>query len=195
MGSSKPMRNDIVRNTHVPGEPGLWVFIFGDMSVFAFFFAVYAYYRGLDVETFNQNQLLLNQNLGAINTFLLLLSSWLVVLGIEAYRHNKLSRSAFLLRGALLCGLGFAGVKVYEYADKVSDGITLTSSVFFSFYYVLTGIHFLHLLVGLVLLSTMIATVNKQIAGRDAFLVGGACYWHMVDLLWVVLFPLLYLVR
>ena len=163
----------------VPGEVGLWVFIFGDMSIFTLFFGVYAYYRGLEVDVFNASQQLLNVNLAAINTLVLLFSSWLVVLAIRAIREDRFRNAALLFAGALVCGVTFATIKIYEYVEKVADGMTLNTNYFFTFYYMLTGIHLLHVLVGIVVLAVMSRRVVKRSAAEkgESFFVGGACYW------------------
>jgi nitric oxide reductase NorE protein len=185
------------RDTRVPGESGFWVIILGDLTAFALLFCVYTYYRGLDVDLYLESQERLNRLYGAINVALLLTSSWCVVEGIEAFRRRVTDRARRLFGAALLLGIGFVLVKVVEYGEKVRDGIVATTNEFFMFYYVLTGIHLLHLLIGLGVLAWMRATSKSQwSAQRDIELMEcGGLYWHMVDLLWVALFTLLYLVR
>jgi nitric oxide reductase NorE protein len=182
---------------HLPGEEGVWIFIFGDMMVFSLFFGVFMYYRSLDIAAFTLSQATLNQNYGAINTVLLLTSSWFVVLGLHAVKKNMGQLASRLFTAALLCGLGFAAIKFVEYGEKISAGYTLTSSDFFMYYYILTGIHFLHLIIGMgVLLFLRSKAKNPQLSAADIRnFESGTAYWHMVDLLWIVLFPLLYLVK
>lgn len=181
----------------MPGEAGVWVFIVGDMMIFSLFFCVFMFYRAENVEMYLQSQLALNQNYGAINTLLLLSSSWFVVLAVEAIRKglNRQARNFFAL--GLACGLGFSLVKVVEYSEKVSHGITLTTNEFFTFYYVYTGIHFVHVIIGMGVLTYLIVKARKKTftAMDMQTFEGGACFWHMVDLLWIVLFPLIYLVK
>ena len=102
-----------------------------------------------------------------------------------------------LIVGAFACGLGFAFVKYLEYSDKLSHGIKPATNDFWMYFYVLTGLHFFHLLCGMALLVFIWVQVEKPKLDprRLAFVEGGACFWHMVDLLWIVLFPLLYLVH
>ena len=182
----------------VPGEAGVWIFIFGDMCVFAVFFAVFLHARIDDPAQFALDQAELNQNLGAVNTLLLLLSSLFVVLAMRAVHSVTQTRLApvFVL-GAILCGAGFLVVKVVEYAEKIDHGITPQTSDFFMYYFVFTGLHAFHLVIGLLVLVVMARLARKpQLEPyQHAFFEGGACFWHMVDLLWIVLFPLLYLVR
>lgn len=196
-GLSQPSRSAGPDGRHLPGEPGIWVFILGDMLIFSLFFLVYLYYRNLDIDGFNASQVLLNLNYGAINTLLLLTSSWFVALGLDAVRQQRAEIAARLYSLALLCGVGFASVKYLEWGEKIRAGHTMVSDDFFMYYYVFTGVHFLHLLIGM---GVLVFLVVKLRAGKQAtndvqtFESGGA-YWHMVDLLWIALFPLLYLVK
>jgi len=181
---------------HVPGETGVWVFIFGDMMVFAVLFATYLYYRAENVELFNTSQGALNQTYGAVNTLLLLLSSMLVVMAVRAVRKQMRRVAPWLIAGAFTCGLAFSALKVVEYTGKVDHGITPATNDFFMYYFILTGLHWFHLAIGLCALSVLFVLSRKpSLTQRQfAFVEGGASFWHMVDLLWIVLFPLLYLV-
>lgn len=185
------------KNRHLPGEAGVWIFILGDMMIFSLFFNVFIYYRALDVDLFTQSQTNLNQHYGALNTILLLTSSWFVVIGMHAVRKNMANLAARLFTGALLCGLGFGTVKFFEYGEKISHGIYLTTNDFYMFYYIFTAIHFLHVIIGLAVLIFLILKARKGsfTSGDVQTFESGASYWHMVDLLWIVLFPLLYLVK
>jgi nitric oxide reductase NorE protein len=182
---------------HVPGETGTWIFIFGDMLVFAVLFATYLYYRGEDPGLFNGSQEALNPTYGAVNTLLLLLSSLLVVLAVHCVRRGLRRVAPRLIAGAFTCGVGFSAMKIVEYSDKVGHDITPATNDFFMYYFVLTGLHWFHLLLGLAVLSYLFVLSRKpSLTPRQfAFFEGGACFWHMVDLLWIVLFPLLYLVN
>ncbi len=186
-----------IRTRHIPGEPGVWIFILGDMVVFALFFAVFVFYRGQNLELYQQSQTALNSNYGALNTLLLLTSSWFVVLAVGAARKDLRKPATVLFALAWLCGAGFAACKVLEYSEKINAGIGLTTNDFFMYYYIFTGLHFLHVLIGMVLLVVLGVIARRGISkpGDLAILEGGASYWHMVDVLWILLFPLLYLMR
>lgn len=185
------------KEKHIPGEVGIWVFVLGDMFIFDLFFVTFAYYRNLDVALFQQSQAKLNQNWGALNTVLLLTSSWFVVIGMSATRQAYRRMARIFLSLAWLCGLGFGVVKFFEYGEKISHGITLTTNNFFMYYYIFTGIHFLHLLLGMGVLAYMILRLgrNNTLASDLPVLESGASYWHMVDLLWIILFSILYLIK
>ena len=181
------------RNT-VPGEPGVWMFVLGDMVVFGLFFAVYAYYRALDPSGFHEARLLLNQDLGALNTVLLLLSSWLVAIALADARRPDGRSAPALFASAALCGLGFVPVKSFEYAEILHAGIGITSHDLYMYYFIFTGLHLVHVVIGLGVLVFLVSLARSAAPGGDLTLMESGCvYWHMVDLLWIVLFPLLYL--
>jgi nitric oxide reductase NorE protein len=181
----------------VPGETGIWVLVFGDLTVFALFFCTFTFYRGVAPELFRKAQLALSQPLGVLNTILLLSSSWFVVTAVQAVRAGLSRRARSLLAGALACGAGFAVVKYFEYAATLRQGFTPASNDFFMFYFVLTGIHLLHVVIGLGVLSWMLLRTRRPANATESVSAFecGAIYWHMVDLLWVVLFALLYLMH
>jgi nitric oxide reductase NorE protein len=183
---------------HVPGEPGVWVLLFGDLAVFTVLFAVYLNERGRNAELFGEAQGTLNRNAGAINTVVLLSSSLIVVLAVQAFRHERYRHltSRLLLAGAAIGAL-FVVIKVFEYHEKLAAGITPSTNDFFMYYFVLTGLHLAHVLLGLAILVVLSRTTRTATPSSThvAFLEGGACFWHLVDLLWIVIFPLIFLVR
>jgi nitric oxide reductase NorE protein len=182
---------------HTPGEDGTWIFILGDMTVFSGFFITYLVYRSRSVELFNESSAELTQLYGVINTLLLLTSSVLVDTGLKAIRRRALRVAPRCFTGAFLCGLGFSALKISEYTSKVGRGITPSTNEFWMYFYILTGLHFFHLLIGMAVLVYLMVKSKKELltVKEFAFVEGGACFWHMVDLLWIVLFPLLYFVR
>ena len=184
-------------NRHLPGEAGIWILIFGDVIVFSLFFIVFIEDFGRASELFRQSQARLNQSLAAINTILLLSSSWLVATAVEAARREKGRINSSCLLGAFACGLGFAIVKFFEWKEKFNRGITMMTNDFYMYYYMFTGIHLLHVLIGLGVLLFLVRYTWDSIfdSRRISVMECGACYWHMVDLLWIGLFALLYLVK
>jgi len=193
-----PARSTAPKQRHIPGETGVWILIFGDMTIFAVLFCVFLNARKSNPVQFAHDQAALNANFGAINTVLLLVSSLCVVMAVRAIRsgvHQSLA-SRYVV-AAWLCGIGFLVIKALEYSEKISHGITPQTSEFFMYYFVLTGLHAFHLLIGLGILGGLFALSRKpdMSTGKFAFFEAGACFWHMVDLLWIVLFPLIFLVR
>lgn len=182
------------RTGHLPGDLAVWVFILAEMAVFAIFFVAYAFARARQVELFDFYQQTLDRRAGALNTVLLISSSWLVALAVAAARREDPRAASRLLALGFLGGCGFVVVKCFEYAAKFAAGVTLSSNTFYMFYLSLTFFHFMHVLLGLVVLAVL---WRRTRAGRADVnvLESGAAYWHMVDLLWIVLFPLVYVMR
>jgi nitric oxide reductase NorE protein len=191
-GPSSPARS------HVPGEPRLWIVLFGDMAVFTILFVVYLAHRGQDAELFADSQRALNRPFGAVNTLVLLSSSLLLVLAVRAFRSDQRRHlTPRLTIGGMAVGSCFVVIKAAEYHEKVAAGITPSTNEFYMYYFVLTGLHLFHVIVGLVVLLVLVGLARKTSPTRAnvAFFEGGACFWHMVDLLWIIIFPLLFLVR
>lgn len=181
---------------HIPGEPGLWIMLLGDMVVFAVFFGTIVVMRGRHPEMFSGSQPALHQGLGVTNTLVLLTSSLFVANGVRLARQRD-ARAPRLFLGALACAVIFAGIKAIEYTDLGTNGHGPGTNDFFTYYFVFTGIHLGHVVlgsVGLIVASRLARPANSG-RHRDPWLEGIACFWHLVDLLWIVLFALLYLVH
>lgn len=184
--------------THIPGGQAIWVFILGDMTMFAIFFGQFLYDRARDAPSFSQSQHMLNINFGAINALILLTGSLFVVLGEDALKRRvENSAGSVYFALALLSGAAFGVNKLLEYGAKLSAGITPETNLFFSYYYMYTGIHAVHLLIGMAFLGRMwqLSCKSRRGAADIRFIEVGASYWHLVDLLWIVLFALLYLMN
>jgi nitric oxide reductase NorE protein len=146
---------------------------------------------------FNQYQLTLNRELGAINTLLLITASYFVVRAIHAIRLDDVRGCVRWLYASLGCGTGFLIFKSVEYYSKFSEGINLSTNTFYMFYLSLTMFHFLHVILGMIILFAI--AIKAQRGGYSAEdhigVETGASYWHMVDLVWIILFPLVYIIR
>jgi len=175
----------------------MWVFILGDMSVFAVLFGVFMTYRDKQPALYAQQQLELHRSFGAINTLLLLTSSLAVVVGVRAIRRglHRLARAS--IAAAMVCGCAFLVNKYLEWSSLLIHHHKPQGNDFFMYFFVLTGLHAFHLILGMGVLVAVFALARKPklTKGQVAFVEGGTCFWHMVDLLWVVLFALLYLVH
>lgn len=182
------------RRTHIPGEPGIWLFVLGDMVIYAIFFLFYAYARAQEPAAFAASQALLNEFFGVANTLILLTSSWFVVKGVQAARTAPGAAHARWFKLAFACGALFCLSKAIEYTVKIQAGLTITHDGFFMYWWLLTFFHLSHVLIGMTVLVFMWRAVQ---AGRTHVLLleSGATFWHLVDLLWVLIFPLLYLAR
>jgi nitric oxide reductase NorE protein len=179
----------------VPGEAGIWVLILGELFIFSIFFVTLAAgWRG-DRSAFAEAQATLNLHLGLLNTMLLLTSSLFVALAVHRSRDAQ-PDAARMLYAAIACGLGFVAVKTAEYAEKISAGVNFETGEFFTLYFAFTGIHLAHVLIGLVALAIMSVMMRRpQAAVNTALIECGGIFWHLVDLLWIILFALFYLVR
>ena len=180
----------------MPGEQGTWVFLFGDMLVFAVFFATFLVERAKAPGQFNVARHTLHTGVGFTNTLVLLTSSLLVVVAIAAIRAQRpaVARSAVL--GAMGCGAVFVGLKVTEYFALTGSGHGTGAGTFYLYYFILTGLHLGHVCLGLAALGFVVTQTGRGplTEVRMAVVEGAACFWHLVDVLWIVLFPLLYLV-
>jgi nitric oxide reductase NorE protein len=175
--------------SELPGNPMMWVLILSEMVAFGLFFMAFAVARVMHPAEFAAGQAQLDPLLGGINTMVLVTSGWLMALAVRARGLGKVGSSRLLTVGAMLVGSLFVIVKLAEYGAKIQAGHGLDDDVFFTLYFLLTGFHFLHVLLGLAILGL--------VAWRNSLdnLETGAAFWHMVDLVWVVLYPLVYLVR
>ncbi|GAA0630763.1 cytochrome c oxidase subunit 3 family protein [Sporichthya brevicatena] len=181
---------------HVPGEPGLWVFLLGDMVVFGIFFGTILVLRGRETEMFTSSAETLHLEWGVANTIVLLTSSLFVVLGMHLARVRH-HRAPLCFLAAIACGLLFAGVKAIEYTSLISDDHTASVNDFYTYYFMFTGIHLGHVVLGMggLLVAMRLSRPTASGTHRMAALEGVASFWHLVDLLWIMLFATLYLVR
>ena len=180
-----------------PGDLAIWVFILAELLVFAVFFASYAFTRMNHVDLFNQYQATLDRDAALINTLALLTSSYFVVRAVAAVREGDNRLCARWLWAGVGMGAVFLLVKAVEYAHHIGAGVSLSTNAFYMFYLSLTFFHFMHVIMGMVILA---AVAMK--AGREGYSVQdhtgvetGASYWHMVDLVWLILFPLVYVMQ
>jgi nitric oxide reductase NorE protein len=184
------------KKVNLPGEAGVWVLITGDMFTFMLYFVAFASERLAHPVVFEQGRRQLDASLGLANTFILLTSSWLVVRAVNAARAELREKVRRNLAGAMLLGLTFVVLKVYGYVHDISAGHSITTNEFFGYYFAITGIHFLHVLVGLTVLWICFRKAARHDDARLlVWIESGGCFWHMVDMLWVLLFPMFYLLR
>lgn len=176
---------------------GVWVFVGADMMFFFMLFMSFMVGRMDAPAVYEASRLTLDPNFGGINTLILLTSSWFVVLAVDAAKRDRLGEIPRWLMGAFVCGLLFGVSKAFEYGAKLAAGLTPATNDFYMYYFVLTGFHLLHVIGGSVMLLLFWNMARKRAFNSQKFVVleCGGLYWHMVDLLWIVLFPLLYLMR
>lgn len=181
----------------LPGDFAIWIFIFAELLVFGVFFLAYAFSRANNVELFNESQLHLNRIAGAANTVVLLTSSYFVVRAVAAIRADNARRCGHWLLSAIGMGSVFLVIKMFEFGEKFSAGISLSTNTFFMFYLSLTFFHFMHVILGIVILAAVLlkARSGGYSAANHTGVETGASYWHMVDLVWLILFPLVYVIH
>ncbi len=181
----------------LPGDFAIWIFIFAELLVFGIFFLIYAVVRAQNVELFNQYQNTLNREVGAINTLLLITASYFVVKAVHEIKKGNLSSCTNWLTASLGAGMGFLILKSIEFYDKFSIGISMDTNTFYFFYISLTFFHYLHVILGMIILVAILVKTkhNKYSALEHTGVETGASYWHMVDLVWIILFPLVYIIR
>jgi len=193
-----------LKEPYPPGDLAIWVIIYVEFITFALLFLGYAFSRRLDVELFNASQLAVNQTSGFINTFILITSSYFVVKAVQSIRNmtqesqkeSNIQASKWLLF-AIMCGMAFLVIKVTEFSHIFGMGIHLSTNKYFMFYIMLTVFHFLHVLLGSGILFIIYkkTKIYGYLPNDSKGIETGASYWHMVDLLWIVLFPLVYIIR
>ena len=165
----------------------IWLLILGELAVFGVAFIGFSIARELDPMTFEASRSQLDGLLGGINTLVLITSGWMVAWAVADKRRGMSPRPA--LAASIAVGTVFLAIKVLEYRTKILAGITVDTNDFFAFYYLLTGFHALHVVMGLIVLSIVLRWDSLE------NLETGAAFWHMVDLIWIALYPLIYLVR
>lgn len=180
---------------HCPGQGSMWFFVIGELWIFTCYFACYIHDRAQHLEPFLQGQQLLSQGIGVLNTVILLTSSLFVALCVQATRAREIvTASRFLALGSA-CGTGFMLLKAGEWYLKIHAGFPESTDPFFVYYFMFTGLHLAHVALGLFILALLWSELRDAQQPRVEFAETAATYWHMVDLLWIAIFALLYLVR
>jgi nitric oxide reductase NorE protein len=192
------MENKAINYKNIYYPPGgilLWILIFLELITFSAALIALAVYSRENPEAYHNSRLLLNSTYGAINTIFLLTSGFFMATSMHQLKKQNFDKSIFFLKLTMLGGLLFLTLKIIEYSDKISHGLTIGYDTFFTFYWLLTLFHVIHVLVGMVILVSMYFSIKKkrtEINIEDAE--AGATFWHMCDLIWLILFPMLYLI-
>jgi nitric oxide reductase NorE protein len=177
----------------VPGQPDMWFFVLFEMLVFTSYFVVYMFTRATHNELFLQSQARLDVWIGVVNTLLMLASSWAMARCVQAARAGAFRSAMTYTAVTAALGVAFLGLKVAEWVRLIRHGYTFTTNEFFTHYFFLTAIHSVHLLIGFVALGVVVYQLRTR---RSQELIETcATYWHTVDVLWILIFSLLYVVR
>jgi heme/copper-type cytochrome/quinol oxidase subunit 3 len=183
--------------TGIPsGKLGMWVFLSSEVMLFGAFISSYIVLAMGSPNFGRPDVALLGKPLATLNTFVLITSSVTMVLALAAIQKDNVKGFLGYLAATSVLGLGFLGIKVFEYIHKIHEGITITSSLFGGFYYTMTGLHGLHMIGGLVFNSYIMWNGMKGKYSSRSYERAeyAGLYWHFVDLVWVILFPVFYLV-
>jgi cytochrome c oxidase subunit 3 len=196
-----------VHRDDLGAKMGMWLFLFTEVLLFGGMFLVYADYRYQYTNHFQIAAMELNTTVGTLNTIILLTSSLTVALSITALQKGNKFLSMMMIVITLLFAVMFMVNKYFEWSTKFSHGIYPGSPellnrpngqiLFFGLYYVMTGLHGLHVLAGMILLSFMLLFIKRNKITSDDYvkLENSGLYWHLVDLIWIFLFPLFYLIQ
>ncbi len=172
------------------GRMGMWWVLGSELVIFGGAVVIYLLYR-LRHPEWATDSFHTNEVVGLVNTAILLTSSLTMALAHQAATRNQGRRCSRLLGMTILLGVAFLGLKGYEYYGEIVDGFTPTKNLFWSFYYFLTGLHALHIVAGLIAIATVRRGVRRAENLQRVDYVG--LYWHFVDVVWIFLFPMLYL--
>lgn len=191
----------MTKSKELQGDFGVWLVIYVELFTFGIIFTGYSIARYNNVDMFNESQLLLNKSAGFLNTILLITSSWLVMRAVEniknIYNDFDIQKASKYLLLAIGFGAIFVLSKIAELLHIFGQGIHLSSNTFFTFYILLALFHLMHVLLGMFILFVLYQNTKAKKYSQESHvgLESGALYWHMVDLLWIVLFPLVYIMR
>lgn len=181
--------------THTPGQFDIWVLVMIEALTFSAYFIVYALDYRANAAQYLRFQAELNLHLGILNTLVLLTSSWAMARCVKEARGGDHANALRYLWLTVAGGVIFAGMKLYEWSLEIGKGFSFESNDFFAYYFFLTGMHLLHVLVGLVALGVVYYQLSSPQRRSQEIVETGATFWHMVDFLWVIIFTLLYVMR
>jgi cytochrome c oxidase subunit 3 len=196
-----------IHRDDIGAKMGMWLFLFTEVLLFGGMFLIYAVYRYKYPDQFHIAAMELNTNIGTLNTIILLTSSLTVAISITALQKGSRIVSLIMLSATLVLAVMFLINKYFEWALKFEHGIYPGSKIllnkpngqilFFGLYFVMTGLHALHVVIGMVILAFMFVFILKKSVTPDnnIKLENSGLYWHLVDLIWIFLFPLFYLIQ
>jgi len=178
-----------------PGGILIWIVILLEVTVFTAGMVAFSKQGTLTPEVFDRSRSLLNANIGLINTIILLTSGFFVARSVHFLKEGQQKQSSKTMWAACILGFGFLLLKGIEFAGKASHGFDIAHDSFFMYYWLLAGFHYVHVLIGLIILLFILRGIKKGSYDEADFLdvESGAAFWHMCDWIWLMLFPILYL--
>ena len=177
-----------------PGGILIWIIIFLELITFGIALIALALFSKEEPQLFHESRLLLNPTYGVINTIFLLTSGFFMAKSLQFFKSGKIDKSSLYIKLTILGGVLFLGLKSIEYYEKMQHGLTMSKNTFFNFYWLLTGFHVIHVLVGIVILTSVLLGLKKKKDSQLEDFEASASFWHMCDLIWLLLFPMLYLI-
>ncbi|PCI36211.1 MAG: nitric oxide reductase [Flavobacteriaceae bacterium] len=178
-----------------PGGILMWIIIFLELFTFGMALVAMVYYGSLERELFHESRLLLNASYGAVNTVFLLSSGFFMAKSVMALKAKKVDKSIRFLYFTIFLGVCFLVLKGIEYSTKIDAGLDMNYNLFFTFYWALTIFHVVHVIVGILILGISGFNLKRNPAKVELIDVeAGAAFWHMCDLIWLLLFPIIYLI-
>ena len=180
-----------------PGTNGIWTFVFIDMIVFTLIFFVFLSEKLRLPAVYAAGQAHLDFRVGLASTLLLITSSLFMARSVEGARHGSAAQVRRNLALCMACGGAFAVNKLFEYHAKLAAGLNPARDSFFSFYFFITGVHFVHVMVAMLFIGHCLSAAKAEVGGESyrRKIENVGLFWHFVDLLWIFIFPLLYLAR
>ncbi len=188
------------------GKLGMWLFLFSEMMLFGVLFLLYSVYRSRNSAGFHNAALQMNTGIGTLNTAILLTSSMFVALSLHALEEGRKQLAELFLVITIALGLSFLMIKSFEWLSHIHNGLYPGSPellklgkgqiMFFGLYYVMTGLHGIHVFIGILVLSFVLVLIHKGKIDKTnpGVLENAGLYWHLVDIIWIFLFPLFYLI-
>ncbi|MEH6443487.1 MAG: cytochrome c oxidase subunit 3 family protein [Oceanospirillaceae bacterium] len=180
-----------------PGSMAVWIFIYAELFEFGLFFIVFLIGKIYFPEDFYQGPSQLSTVTGLLNTLVLLSSSYFVVLAIRSIKRGRQKQTIVWLILTIIAGLTYCAIKTWEYNLNESIGITARTNYYFASYYYITFNHLLHVLIGTCTIAfvTVLTALGFYTQDNHEGLESAASYWHMIDLVWILIFPLIYVLR
>lgn len=178
-----------------PGGILMWIIIFLELLTFGMALVAFIYFGKEQPELFHESRMQLNSTFGAINTIFLLTSGFFMANAVMEFKSNNRYKSSQYFKLTMIGGSLFLLLKGVEYYHKIDSGITLDTNMFFTFYWMLTGFHLIHVIMGMIILIwTNYGMMKKNSDTGIDDVEACAAFWHMCDLIWLLLFPVLYLI-
>jgi len=208
-GHPVPHHFQSAQHEYLSSKEGVWLFLTSEILMFGGLFVGYIIYHNMYPEVFHQGSKHLDWKLGALNTLVLITSSLTMVLGVHYSQREDRKKAVMNLAITILCGAIFMCIKYIEYSHKFHEGLLpgllyhgenemnlKNPGLYFSFYFMMTGLHGIHVLGGMCLIFWVMMRAKRGDFNKDYYMPveGVGLFWHLVDLVWIFLFPLLYLV-